>query len=55
MVANIKLRVNDKDVKMNPFVKRTFTKVIEGLVNSLDKMPDNIDKIEITINNKENK
>jgi len=52
---NIKLNVNGKDVPMNPFVKRTFTKVIEGLIGSLDKLPDNIKKIEITIHNEEKK
>ena len=55
MGDNIKLKVNDKAVPMNPFVKKTFTKVIEGLISSLDKLPDEINKIEITINNEENK
>ncbi|MEN8222710.1 MAG: hypothetical protein ABFR36_05580 [Acidobacteriota bacterium] len=53
MGENIKLSVNEKDVPMNPFVKRTFSKVIEGLVGSLDKLPDDIKKIEIIIDNEE--
>ncbi len=53
MGENIKLNINSKDVPMNPFVKRTFTKVIEGLVNSLDKLPDDIKEIKITISNEE--
>jgi len=55
MSNKIKLHVNGDDVPMNPFVKRTFTKVIEGLISSLDKLPDTINKIEITINNEEKK
>ena len=55
MGENIKLNVNGQDVPMNPFVKRTFSKVIEGLVSSLDKLPADIKKIEITINNEEKK
>ena len=55
MSENVKLKVNEKGVPLNPFVQRTFSKVIEGLVSSLDKLPDKIDKIEITINNEENK
>jgi|GEM_PF-2420559 len=55
MDNNIKLKVNDDHVSMNPFVKRTFSKVIEGLISSLDKLPEEIKKIEITIDNEENK
>lgn len=55
MGENVKLKVNDNEVPMNPFVQRTFSKVIDGLVSSLDKLPDKIDKIEITINHEENK
>lgn len=55
MGNNIKLNVNDKVVSLNPFVKKIFTKVILSLIESLDKLPDKIDKIEISINNEENK
>ena len=55
MADNIKLKVNGGEIPMNPFVKRTFTKVIEGLICSLDKLPDRIEKIEITINSEEKK
>lgn len=55
MGENIKLSINSKDVPMNPFVKKAFSKVIEGLVSSLDKLPDDIKKIEITISSEENK
>lgn len=53
MGKNIKLNINGKDIPMNPFVKKTFTNVIKGLVNSLDKLPDDIKEIKITINNEE--
>ena len=55
MENKINLSINNKDVPMNPFVKRTFSNVIEGLVSSLDKLPEKINKIEITNNNEESK
>lgn len=45
----IVLKVNDNEVSLNPFVKRVLTNVIDGLVDSLDKIPANKDKIEILI------
>lgn len=54
MGENIKLKIDDKDVPMNPFVKKIFTKVISGLIGSLDKLPADINKIEIIINKEEN-
>ncbi len=55
MGKNIKLNINDKGVPLNPFVKKLFTKVISSLIESLDKLPDKINKIEISINDEENK
>ena len=51
----IKLKVNGKEVPMNPFVERTFSNVISGLVHSLDKLPDDVRQIEIFIEKEENK
>ena len=45
----IVLKVNDKQIPLNPFVKEVFTNVIDGLVNSLDKIPASQDKIVIVI------
>ncbi len=55
MSKNIELLINGKDVPMNPFVKRSFTNVIQALIDSLDKLPDDKEKIEIIISNKEKK
>lgn len=54
MGENIKLNINGKSVPMNPFVKKIYSKVISGLIGSLDKLPEEINKIEITIIKKEN-
>jgi hypothetical protein len=43
------LRINDREIPMNAFVERIFTQVIEGLVNALDKIPQNREKIEIIL------
>jgi len=45
----IVLKVNDKQIPLNPFVKEVFTNVIAGLVDSLDNIPSSRDKIEIAI------
>ncbi len=55
MDKSINLSINDTKVTMNPFVKKIFIKVITGLIGSLDKLPDNINKIMITIKDEENK
>jgi hypothetical protein len=41
--------INDRDIPLNPFVTGLFSNVIEGLVDSLDKVPEPRDKIEILI------
>ena len=45
----VRLKVNDRDIPLNPFVTELFSNVIEGLVDSLDKVPEPRDKIEILI------
>jgi hypothetical protein len=45
----VRLKVNDRDIPLNPFVTEIFSNVIEGLVDSLDKIPDPRNKIEILI------
>jgi hypothetical protein len=47
------LEVNDREIPLNSFVKDIFANVIEGLVNCLDKIPEHINKIEITIEEEE--
>jgi hypothetical protein len=53
MDKDVCLKVNDREIPLNPFVKDVFANVIEGLVNSLDKIPERINNIEITIEQEE--
>ena len=53
MSENIKLNVNGREVPLNPFVKRAFSNVISALVNSLDKLPEKIEEIELKVVKKE--
>jgi hypothetical protein len=55
MDKDVCLKVNDQEIPLNPFVKHVFANVIEGLVNSLDKIPESINKVEITIEVEEKK
>lgn len=43
------LMVNGREIPLNPFVKNVFANVVNGLVDSLDKVPEDKKKIEITI------
>lgn len=49
MDNNVFVKVNGRDIPLNPFVKNIFSKVINGLVDSLDKIPEEKNKIEIII------
>ncbi len=49
---DIVLKVNGKEIPMNSFVKNVLNNVINGLVDSLDKVPEPREKIEIRIENK---
>ncbi len=53
MEREITLKINDEKVVMNHFVKDVFVNVINGLLDSIDKVPVDRDrKIEIEIKNK---
>lgn len=43
------LKVDEKIIPLNHFVENVFANVIQGLVDSLDKIPPNPKKIEVTI------
>jgi hypothetical protein len=45
----ITLKVNEREIAMNPFVQRVFTNVVQGLVDSLDKIPGDRQRVEITL------
>jgi hypothetical protein len=49
MDKKVTLIINGQEIPLNPFVKNVFTNVINGLVDSLDKVPEDKKKIEITI------
>ena len=49
------LKVNDREIPLNPFVTEVFYNVINGLVDSLDKVPEEKNKIELVIEKEENK
>lgn len=46
------LKVNGEEIPANPFVQDLFINVINGLVDSLDKIPEGKEKIEILVENK---
>ena len=52
---NVYLKVNGKEIPLNPFVTGVFYNVINGLVNSLGKIPPDKNTIEIRIEKEENK
>jgi hypothetical protein len=49
MDKKITLKVNDREIPLNPFVTDLFFNVINGLVDSLNKVPEEKDKIELII------
>ncbi|MCJ7526283.1 MAG: hypothetical protein MUP71_13830 [Candidatus Aminicenantes bacterium] len=49
MKSNIELKVNDRIIALNPFVKKILSNVVLGAVQALDKIPQPWEKIEITL------
>lgn len=49
MDKKITLRVNDREIPLNPFVTDVFFNVINGLVDALHKVPEEKNKIELII------
>ncbi len=48
-MSKVVLKVNGTEIPLNAFVSRVFENVIGGLVESLDKLPNEKKKIEITL------
>jgi hypothetical protein len=46
---NVSVKVNNREIPLNAFVKKVVSNVVEGLVDSLDKIPDERTRIEIII------
>ncbi|MGD2085650.1 MAG: hypothetical protein PVH61_05645 [Candidatus Aminicenantes bacterium] len=49
MDNKITLKVNDREIPLNPFVTEIFSNVIRGLVEALHKIPEEKNKIELII------
>lgn len=49
MDRTLVLKVNDKEIPINHFVQQIFINVINGMVESLDKIPEDIKTIEIKV------
>lgn len=49
MDNNVKITVNDNNLMLNTFVKKVFNSTIRGLLDSLDNVPQPIQKITIEI------
>ncbi|MCU0284840.1 MAG: hypothetical protein MUF15_00450 [Acidobacteria bacterium] len=47
--GRISLKVDGKDIPMNDFVRDVLAKVINGILNALDNIPGDRNKIEISI------
>ncbi len=54
-VEKISLKVNNREIPLNAFVKKVVSNVVEGLVDSLDKIPEDKNKIEVIIEMEGNK
>lgn len=48
------LKVNDREISMNEFVKDVFIKVVHGLLDALDDIPADRTKTELRIELKRN-
>jgi hypothetical protein len=48
-LKKVSLKVNSREIPLNAFVKNVISKVVEGMVDSLDKIPEERTRIEIII------
>jgi hypothetical protein len=53
MEKKITLKIDGKKVSMNAFVEKIFINIISGMLDSLDKLPEEKDKIELILINEE--
>jgi len=49
MENKIELKVNNQTIGLNPFVQKIISNVLLGTVQSLDKVPQPLERIEITL------
>ncbi len=53
MSEKIFLKVNDQEISLNPFVQKIFIKTISAMIDSLDRIPEKMKKVELIINKEE--
>ncbi len=49
MNTKIELKVNGRVIALNPFVKKIFINLVLGAIQALDKIPQPMETIEITL------
>ncbi len=49
MAKKVSLKVNDREIPMNGFIKEFIANVVDGMVDSLDNIPVPKRKIEIIV------
>ena len=49
MENKIELKVNDQIIGLNPFVQKIINNIVLGAVQSLDKVPQPLERIEIVM------
>ena len=49
MKNKIELKVNNQTIGLNPFVQKIISNIVLGAIQSLDKVPMPLERIEITM------
>jgi len=55
MDYEVTLKVDGKDIALNPFVSRIFSGVCQGLIESLDRLPEERDRLELILTRRESR
>jgi len=51
--SGVRLEIDGTEVAMNPFVQKIFEKTLKGMVSSLEGIPENPKRLNLTISSKE--
>ena len=49
MENKIEIKVNDQVIGLNPFVQKIISNILLGAIQSLDKVPQPLERIEISM------
>jgi len=49
MEKKVVLKVNDISLSLNPFVKKMFDRIVSGMLDALDNVPQPVRKVTIDI------